>query len=73
MSKCVNCGTNFVTIPEQPMPDQLCKFCQIEIYRAALREIQDRCQITGLTFEAQSYQNTETASKALRYPNSHDL
>ena len=29
MSKCTTCGTNFVSAPESPTPDQECKYCQI--------------------------------------------
>lgn len=37
MSKCIDCGCNFVTAPESPVPEgQRCKYCEIKALRAQL-------------------------------------
>lgn len=34
MGKCTDCGTNFVSSPEQPAADALCKYCEIAQLKA---------------------------------------
>lgn len=38
MGKCVKCGTNFVGTAANPPPDALCRYCEIDELRIALRE-----------------------------------
>lgn len=40
MGKCTKCGCNFVGTPENPTPDQLCRYCQMAELKQQLSSAQ---------------------------------
>lgn len=46
MSKCIRCGTNFVGTPENPSPPGLCRYCERDDLRNAVKIL--RAALIGL-------------------------
>lgn len=44
MGKCTKCGTNFVGTPENPPPDGLCRYCEMDRLKDALDMQRDEFQ-----------------------------
>jgi len=63
MGKCIKCGTNFVGTPENPPPDGLCKYCQIDALKADNSKL--RKALVGLV-GADSKGELEKTEAALR-------
>jgi len=44
MGKCIKCGVRFVGIPEHPIPDHLCKACEITDLKKQLAEWKEKAE-----------------------------
>lgn len=75
MSKCIDCGANFVSTPEQPLSEGMrCKWCEIRWLKAELAKAQAelgnalrRARASGDEYAALKAENARLTSELTNY------